>query len=122
MAFPTVDEALYHLRIDLDGAPLDWAGKQRIYVEDLLADAIDYVKAYCRRNMYSTQADLDAAENAGAAGADPMVAGGDVRRAILMLIGAWNENREAVNVGNIVNEMPFGVRAILDRYRKGMGV
>lgn len=33
--------------------------------------------------------------------------------AALMLIGHWYENREAVNIGNIVSELPFAVRALL---------
>ena len=40
-----------------------------------------------------------------------------IRQAILLLAGGWAENREAVNVGNIVNEMPFGVEALLFPYR-----
>jgi uncharacterized phiE125 gp8 family phage protein len=36
-----------------------------------------------------------------------------VRQAMLLMIGHWYENREAVNVGNIVNELPFGVNALL---------
>jgi len=31
-----------------------------------------------------------------------------IKRAILALVGHWYENRETVNVGNIVNEMPMG--------------
>jgi len=36
-----------------------------------------------------------------------------IRHAMLLMIGNWYENREAVNVGNIVNEMPMGVEALL---------
>ena len=36
-----------------------------------------------------------------------------VRQAMLLMIGSWYENRESVNVGNIVNEMPLGVEALL---------
>lgn len=39
---------------------------------------------------------------------------GGIRAAVLLLVAHLYENREAVNVGNIVNEMPFGVRALLD--------
>lgn len=42
----------------------------------------------------------------------------DVRQGILMLVAHWFANREAVNVGNIVNEMPFGARALLDMHRR----
>jgi uncharacterized phiE125 gp8 family phage protein len=40
-----------------------------------------------------------------------------IRNAILLLVGHFNENREAVNVGNIVSVMPFGVDALLSPYR-----
>lgn len=122
MALPTLDEALDHLRFDLFDAPSEWREREIAYVQGLLDDATDFVAAYCQRKVYSTTAELESAVEDGTAGPAPMVAGGDVRRAVLMLIGAWNENREAVNVGNIVNEMPFGVKAILERYRKGLGV
>jgi uncharacterized phiE125 gp8 family phage protein len=37
-----------------------------------------------------------------------------VKRAVLLLVGHLYENREAVNVGNIVNTLPFTVDALLD--------
>lgn len=40
-----------------------------------------------------------------------------IRNAILLLVGHFNEDREAVNVGNIVNTMPFAVDALLSPYR-----
>lgn len=36
-----------------------------------------------------------------------------VKQAMLLIIGHWFQNREAVNVGNIVNTMPFAVEALL---------
>lgn len=41
---------------------------------------------------------------------------GDLKQAMLLLIGHWYENREAVNVGNIVNEYPLAFEAILNKY------
>ncbi len=40
-----------------------------------------------------------------------------IRHAMLLLIGSYYENREAVNVGNTVNELPYGVDALLFPYR-----
>lgn len=40
-----------------------------------------------------------------------------IKHAVLLLVGQWWIVREAVNVGNIVNEMPFGVEALLQPYR-----
>lgn len=40
-----------------------------------------------------------------------------IKQAILLLVGQWFRTRSAVNVGNIVNEMPFAVEALLSPYR-----
>lgn len=40
-----------------------------------------------------------------------------LRLAILLLTSHWYENREPVNIGNIVNELPFGVEALISNYR-----
>jgi hypothetical protein len=34
------------------------------------------------------------------------------------MIGHWFSNREAVNVGNIVSEMPLGAQALLAPHRR----
>lgn len=41
-----------------------------------------------------------------------------IQLAILMLVANWFANREAANVGNIVNEMPFGVKQLLFPWTK----
>lgn len=41
----------------------------------------------------------------------------DLKHAILLLIGHWHMTREAVNVGNIVTEVPLAVDALLQPYR-----
>lgn len=123
MPFPTLEEALRHLRITLGPDTGDeWNAGVRADVQALLDDAHAYIEGYCNRKIYDNTGALAAAILEDTAGPHPMVAGRDLRRAMLLLIGAWNENREAVNVGNIVNEMPFGVRSILERHRKGLGV
>lgn len=38
-------------------------------------------------------------------------------QAMLLLIGFWFANREAVNVGNITSELPFAVEALAGQYR-----
>lgn len=40
-----------------------------------------------------------------------------IQQAALLLIGQWFRNRMAVNVGNIVNQMPNGVAALLSPYK-----
>jgi uncharacterized phiE125 gp8 family phage protein len=41
-----------------------------------------------------------------------------IRAAMKLLIGTWYENREGVNVGNIVTTMPMAVEALLASYRR----
>lgn len=53
-----------------------------------------------------------------AAGAEPEAVPAPVKQAVLLLVGQWFRNRMAVNVGNIVNEMPFAVEALLSPFRR----
>jgi uncharacterized phiE125 gp8 family phage protein len=39
-----------------------------------------------------------------------------IRQAMLLLIGHWYRNRESINIGNIVNELPQAVSALLAPY------
>lgn len=48
------------------------------------------------------------------AGFDPVPK--PVAQAVKLLVGQWFRNRSAVNVGNIVNELPNGVKALLGPY------
>lgn len=41
-----------------------------------------------------------------------------VRQAVLLLVGQWFSNRMSVVVGTIVNQIPFGVEALLQPLRK----
>lgn len=40
-----------------------------------------------------------------------------IHHAILLLVAHWYENREPVNIGNIVNALPFTVDSLLAPYR-----
>lgn len=40
-----------------------------------------------------------------------------LKQAILLLIGHWYDTRSAVNIGNIVTEIPFAVDALVAPYR-----
>lgn len=50
----------------------------------------------------------------GAAAAVPQA----IKQAALLLVGHWYLTREAVNIGNIVTELPLGARALLAPYRR----
>lgn len=40
-----------------------------------------------------------------------------IKAAMLLMIGHWYANREAINVGNIVSELPLGAMSLLEPYR-----
>lgn len=40
-----------------------------------------------------------------------------IKQAAMLLVGQWFRNRMAVNVGNLVNELPNGVKALLAPYK-----
>jgi uncharacterized phiE125 gp8 family phage protein len=50
-------------------------------------------------------------------GASPQDVPEPIRWAMLLMIGHWYSNREAVNVGNIVTAFPMSVDALLAPYR-----
>jgi uncharacterized phiE125 gp8 family phage protein len=41
-----------------------------------------------------------------------------IRQALLMLVGHYYENREAISVGKTLFDVPFGVKALLAHYRE----
>lgn len=41
-----------------------------------------------------------------------------LRQAIRLLVAYWYATREAVNIGNITSELPFGVEAMIGPYRR----
>lgn len=41
----------------------------------------------------------------------------EIEQAILLIVGHWYEHRETVNIGNIVNEIPFAAKTLLDLRR-----
>jgi uncharacterized phiE125 gp8 family phage protein len=51
----------------------------------------------------------------GAAAADVPAS---IRQAMLLLVGHWYQNREAVNIGNITSALPFSVDALLGPRRR----
>jgi uncharacterized phiE125 gp8 family phage protein len=50
-------------------------------------------------------------------GANPGDVPEPLRLAMLLLIGHWYENREAINVGNIVSELPLAVASLVFPFR-----
>ncbi|GJK86863.1 MULTISPECIES: head-tail connector protein [Citrobacter] len=74
--------------------------------------AARYVETWTRRKLYENESSPGYAEDE-----DSILLGEDVKAAILLLVGHWYANREAVNIGNITTEIPFTVEALLQPYR-----
>ncbi|HCJ6320165.1 TPA: phage gp6-like head-tail connector protein [Citrobacter sedlakii] len=95
-----------HCRIDTDFSGDD----------DLLTlysgAAARYVETWTRRTLYETEDSHGYSDDP-----DSILLNDDVKAAMLLLIGHWYANREAVNIGNITSEIPFAVEALLQPYR-----
>lgn len=68
--------------------------------------AVEYVQQHCDRRIVESPE-----------GPEQMALTKDVEQAILLLVGHWYANREAVAVGTIATEMPLAVERLL-WYRK----
>ena len=115
MPLLTLDQAREHLRAQASDDDADLALK--INAAELLA------QEYVCRQIFATQAEMDAAVLAGTAGSTPpMVCNDLVRAAMLLTIGHLYANREEVVTGPAPTQLPMGSRILLAPYRKGMGV
>lgn len=67
---------------------------------------------------FAAPGEADAASSSSDSEAvDPLPLPPAIRAAILLLLGHLYENREAINVGNLVTTLPLGVHALLRPYR-----
>lgn len=103
--------AKLHLRVDAD----DEDAVIKIYIEAAENAAIDFLN----RNVYATQAELEAAGEP--VEALPMVINSAVQAAMLLTLGHLYANREAV-VSTAANTLPMGVHSLLYPHRVGLGV
>ncbi|MCU6671165.1 head-tail connector protein [Enterobacteriaceae bacterium H4N4] len=101
-----LDVVKQHCRIDTDFTGDD--SLLNIYT----GAAARYVETWTRRTLYETTESSGYAENE-----DSIQLGEDVKAAMLLLIGHWYANREAVNINNITSAVPFAVEALLQPYR-----
>lgn len=80
------------------------------------ADGWAYVEPKAGEKWPAMSAERDALRITFTAGAGCPEA---VQHAAKLLIGHWYENREAVNVGNIVTDFPLAVDALISRHKRG---
>lgn len=88
-----------HLRVEFDDEDLLIQG----YIDSALA----HVEQHCDRKIVLVDPE----------GPDQMLLTKDIEQAVLLLVGHWYANREAVVVGSITSAMPLAVERLL-WYRK----
>lgn len=91
--------AKLHLRVDHDD--------EDALIEGYIASAAAHVEQHCDRTLVET----------APAGPEEMALTKDVEQAILLLVGHWYANREAVVTGTISTAVPLAVDRLL-WYRK----
>lgn len=111
MSLIELGAAKLHLRVD-DDAEDALIG---LYIEAAETAAVDFLN----RNVYATQADMEAA--AESPEALPMVLNAAVRAAMLLILGHLYANREDVAT-TAVNKLPMGAHSLLYPHRVGLGV
>lgn len=103
---------LVHLRTDAEDEDAD-------YLQGLLDAAEEQATQFCGRNFYATQADLEAAGDD--AGSYATVMPRSFQQAVLLLVGHWYRNREAVASGSY-SQLPLAFHSLLWPYRVSWGV
>lgn len=71
-----------------------------------------HVEKWTRRTLYTLTTDPGYESDE-----DRLLFDDDVRAAMLLLIGHWYSNREAVVIGQTPSEVPFAVEALLQPYK-----
>jgi len=95
-----------HCRIDDD-----FTGDDNL-LEIYIGAAARYVETWTRRKLYKTNDEPGFADDA-----NRLLLDDDVRTAMLLLIGHWYANREAVVSGSTAAELPLAVEALLQPWR-----
>ncbi|MBW5800068.1 head-tail connector protein [Halomonas elongata] len=70
-----------------------------------------YVENHTGRTLYATKAEIPTDDE------HALVLDDDLTTAMLLLIGHWYENREAVVMGTIATQVPMAVEALIAPYR-----
>ncbi|WP_395501827.1 head-tail connector protein [Ectopseudomonas mendocina] len=98
----SLDRVKQHLRVD--------HGEEDELIQAYLESAVAYVERYCDRQI------VDPPPAEGEDPIDPdkqMLLTKDLQQVMLLLVGHWFNNREAVVIGTISNAIPMAVESLL---------
>ncbi|MBA5779492.1 phage head-tail connector protein [Stappia sp. F7233] len=102
---------------DRDNAEQTVPAEQFEILEDARGAFLRFIDAFAGPSLYEDRSDpvqVSFAAGYGDAAAVPQ----SIKQAMLLLIGHWYENREAVNIGNITSVLPMAVDALLAPHRR----
>lgn len=114
MKFLTLDQVKSHIRVDHSG--------EDAHIELLASASEQATVERLNRQVFDTQAGMDAAVAALTAGDNPMVITDDIKAAMLLIFGHLYANREEVVVGASVATVPVGALFLLSQHRITPGV
>lgn len=108
--------------LELDIIKLHVRLEPDFYDDDSLLDtyataARRYVENHTGRNLYATSGEIPVDSEGSPTDSDALVLDDDLTTAMLLLIGHWYENREAVAVGVSTASMPLAVESLICPYR-----
>ena len=95
-----------HCRIELDESDED------ALLETYATAAQRLIENKTGRRIYATTNEVNAAEDERA-----LLLDDDLSTAMLLIIGHWYANREAVVVGVSASELPMAVKALIEPYQ-----
>ena len=86
-------------------------------IEDARGALVSFRDVFTKPGLYDDMiAPVNITLTAGFGAADDVPQA--LKQAILLLVGHWYENREAVNIGNITTELPMAVNALISPFRR----
>lgn len=115
-------EALPPSRLETQLSTTFYSQEETAYVmEQLVPAAWESCAAFCNRDVFPTMADWAEAEAAEVPLRYPRVASAAFLQAVLLLVGHYYLNREAV-ADNKLAELPMGVYRLLWPQRMNLGI
>lgn len=100
-----------HVRLELDETDED------VLLETYATAAQRLVENRTGRTLYATEGEIPVDSEGESTDDSALVLDDDLTTAMLLLIGHWFENREAVVIGSSAAELPMAVEALISPYR-----
>lgn len=117
LPFPDVAEHVVTYR-DADGNEATLSSDHYDLIEDSTSAVLLYRDAFAAPTLYGDTVQPISVRYTAGYGAEAADVPQAIRVALLLLIGHWYENREAVITGTIASELPMAVDALIAPYRR----